>query len=320
MRISRSVTAALLAIALPLAACTTEEELAEPKPVESSSTQTEAENTTEAEAEEKTEPEEAASETYEDVDPVIFDEGGAYVVGGSSGVLGCMAKPGTDYPFNCQITFADPVPPAEDPDGSKFGYPPNIASYDEPTGRFRPEFSPGSQGYMTPPTPLERGQRVTIDGATMTHLHDGGFRVEYKGDSFEVHDGVYSGTPAQEEKPVAKTASGTVNKGEQCGTYTRFGEEMGVYALEDGTTCDQAMSTLKAYFVAEENGEMQGTVTAWTDPQNGWGCFGRYLLPGDTDEPANRKVSCGDTQMNGTKAFDGSGSVVLLDPADAARI
>lgn len=326
MRISHAVAAATLALALPLTACA-EKALEEPELTNNETTSAQAEATTETET-----VTEQAAETYEDVDPSLFDEGGAYVVGGASGVLGCMAKPSTDYPFNCQIKFADPVPPAEDPDGVKLGFPPNIASYDDATGRFRPEFSPGSQGYMDPPTPLEKGKRVTIDGATMTHLHDGGFRVEYKGDSFEVHDGVYSGTPAAnaaqaEDKPSSQAnqaapapAAATSAKGEQCGTWDLGGQTMGVYAVEDGTTCDQAMDSVREYFAAAERGEFQGTATAWTNPANGWGCTSRYILPGDADEPSNRKIACTDSQMDGTKAFAGSGAVALLDPASAARL
>lgn len=323
---AKSAIAMVALTALPLAAC--QADLEEPN----LDLDTAASSPQDAPTETETVTEQAETE-YVDVDPERFKTGSAYIVGGASGVPGCMAKPGQGYPFNCYVSFADPVPPAENPDGVKLGFPPNIASYDEPSGRFRPEFSPGSQGYATTPTPLAKGERTTIDGATMTHLHNGGFRVDYKGAWFEVHDGVFTASKgAQNDEPAtqieeaaapqgpARGTGRTASKGEKCGEWNLHGETMGVYAVEDGTTCHQGMDAIEAYFAAAERGEMQGTVTAWTNPASGWGCTGRYLLPGDSDEPSNRRIACTDTQLDGTKAHLGTGGVVLLTDADAARL
>lgn len=129
--------------------------------------------------------------TYTDVDADRFKEGTGYVVGGASGVLGCTTLSDPSYPITCQIDFHKPLPPVEDDGGVPGEVEANIAIFSTSEGRFVTNHSPGSQGFATPPTPLEKGERVSFGEATLTHLHDGGFRVEYADDAFEVHNGVY---------------------------------------------------------------------------------------------------------------------------------
>lgn len=254
----------------------------------------------------------APADEYEDVDPELFNLGGAYVVGGSpeSGVIGCMAKPDTDYPFNCQVDFTYPVPPAEELGGASAAISPNIVSMSESAGRFITAFSPGSQGYFEPPRPLELGQRVSIDGATITHLTDGGFRVEYQGDAFEVHEGVYARDGEIDEALAA--ASQSVEAGTQCGsTSTPAGGDVAVVASQNDTTCGVAMQVMRGYITALREGQTEGQAAFWTAP-NGWGCFGRWFFPGEDYVGANGKLACGAQDPSGKPAQEGSGEVVGL--------
>lgn len=256
----------------------------------------------------------AAQEEYTDVDPSKFEYG---IVGLDSGVLGCKVSTVEDEtPVFCQVNFAAPLPPVEHNGGAPQIDSPNVAWYKPDRGGFITAFSPGSQGYMNPPTPLNKGERVTIGDAKITHMHDGGIRVEYADDAFEVHDGVYH----RPGKSQSISEENSVAKGEQCGTWTMAGKEFGVFALEDGTTCDVAMNTLAGYSNAAKNGELQGTVTAWTNEKTGWGCIGRYIIDGMEDTPSNRRTACTDTDMSGDPATEGSGGVVLLDPSEAALL
>ncbi|WCZ38642.1 hypothetical protein [Corynebacterium jeddahense] len=320
--------AAALALALPIAltACSAGDA---PETIEVTSTVTE----TPAEDDGATEAQSTASqsettaeattastqaETYEDLDPELFNLGGAYVVGGAdTGVAGCMAKPGTNYPFNCQISFTYPVPPVEDLGGAGTAIAPNVASWKD--GRFITAFSPGSQGYMTPPRPLEQGQRVTIDGATLTHLVDGGFRVEYNGDAFEVHDGVYA-RDGEVDQALAVAAK-PVSRGTQCGsTFTPSLQDVAIVASEDGTTCGTAARVMRDYVHALIDGQTEGQAALWTAP-NGWSCTGRWFFTGEENVGANGKMACAAKSLQGAPVEGhGSGEVVALTAEDRTRL
>lgn len=191
------LTTAAALCALSLTACANNDALNEPDLAE---TQTQTQEQTEEQTPEtvteettvskETTSEEAAPE-YTEVDPERFKEGTGYVIGGASGVLGCMTfRDSPQIDLSCQINFTEPLPPVVD-DGGVPGFPANVATWVVGEG-FTTNHSPGSQGYMTPPTPLNKGETTTIDGFRFTHLHDGGFRVERDGQAFEVHDGVYT--------------------------------------------------------------------------------------------------------------------------------
>ena len=264
--------------------------------------------------EETSESKKAAQDEYTDVDPSKFEYG---IIGLDSGVLGCTVRAAEgETPVFCQVNFAAPLPPVEHNGGATGIDVPNVAWYKPDRGGFITAVSPGSQGYMNPPTPLNKGERVTIDDATITHLHDGGIRVEYADDAFEVHDGVYH----RPGKTQSITEENSVAKGQQCGTMNMNGMEIGVYALEDGTTCDVAMNTVAAYDKALDSGETEGQISAWTNKKTGWGCFARYVLDGQEDLPENRRTACTDTDMRGDPATEGTGGVVLLEPSEATLL
>lgn len=256
---------------------------------------------------------------YEDLDPELFNLGGGYVVAGTSGVGGCMMKTHEpNFRFTCQIGFNHPVPPVEGLGGAPDAVGPNVAAYSDKKGRFVTEYSPGAQGYMETPRALERGQRVTIDGATMTHLHDGGFRVEYQGDAFEVHDRVYAREGDLEA--TRALAAKPVEKGTNCGvTYNANGEDIAVVAAEDGTTCGTAMDIMRSYVRALFDGQTQGSAGLWTAP-NGWGCTGRWFFPDEEYIGGNGKLACGAQDPSGNPASAGSGEVVGLTVNDLGRI
>lgn len=308
MRIAHAVAAATLALALPLTACA-EKALEEPELTKNETTSTQAEATTETET-----VTEQAAETYEDLDPSLFKNG---IVGGSSGVHTCDVDPGDDTsPVSCAIKFAAPFPPVEHNGGAPGIDEPNLVWFKPDRGGFITAYSPGHEWYE-PERTLEKGQRVTIGDATLTHLLDGGFRVEYSGDVFEVHDGVFS----RPGKSQSISEENMANTGGQCGSVEMHGEQWGVYAVQDGTVCDVAMQTVHRYFNAYETGELMGTVTVWDDPENGWGCTGRWVIPGDEEVRTNYKMACLDTRpMSGTKAWEGSGAVAIMQPEDAARL
>ncbi|OFT71491.1 hypothetical protein HMPREF3145_03205 [Corynebacterium sp. HMSC05C01] len=307
-----SILAAVLVTAATLTGCGDSSEQALPEPTVSDSAQDTESTTTASDA-----PETSAEDTqdnYTDVDPSRFEHN---VVGLDSGVFGCrIGRNPDDTPVFCQAAFVDPIPPVEHNGGDPNTKVPNVIWYKPDRGGFITAVSPGSQGYDIQPSHLNEGERVTINNVVITNLNGGGVRVEYGNDAFEVHDGVYS----RPGKTQSITEEHTVAKGEQCGTTDMFGMEMGVYALEDNTTCDVAMGTLEGYKEAAKNGELQGSVTAWTNKNNGWGCLGRYILDGDEDIPSNRRTVCTDTQMSGAKAYEGTGGVVLLDPSEAHRL
>lgn len=281
---------------------------------QASDSKSETSEETTSEEKETSETKKAAQDEYTDVDPSKFEYG---IVGLDSGVLGCTVSIAEgETPVFCQVNFAAPLPPVEHNGGAPQIDEPNVAWYKPDRGGFITAFSPGSQGYMDPPTPLHKGERVTIGDAKITHMHDGGIRVEYADDAFEVHDGVYH----RPGKTQSITEENSVAKGEQCGTWDMAGKEFGVYALEDGTTCDVAMNTLAGYSNAAKNGELQGSVTAWTNEKSGWGCIGRYIIDGMEDTPSNRRTACTDTDMSGDPAVEGSGGVVLLDPSEAGLL
>lgn len=260
------------------------------------------------------------SEEYEDLNPELFNLGGAYVVGGSeeSGLLGCMVQPAVDYPFNCQINFTYPIPPVEKDGVAPEGMSPNVASMGDDDDRFITVFSPGSQGYFEPPLPLEPGQRVTIDGAEITHLHDGGFRVTYRGDAFEVHEGVYA-RDGEIDAALAAAAQ-PVARGTKCGqTYVPSGQDVAVVAVEDGTTCGIAMRVFRGYVSALMAGEPEGQAAFWTAP-NGWGCFARWFFPDEEYVGANGKLACSAQDPSGVPAQEGSGEVVGLSLEDRNRL
>ena len=294
MRTLPTLAATLLA-AVTLSACTTaDQNTADETPTPEESAQS---TSTQAEA-------------YEELDPELFNNGGAYVVGGSeeSGLLGCMAQPAADYPFNCQINFTYPIPPVEKDGVAPEGMSPNVASMGDDDDRFITVFSPGSQGYFEPPRPLGPGKRVTIDGAEITHLHDGGFRVTYRGDAFEVHEGVYA-RDGEIDAALAAAAQ-PVARGTKCGqTYAPSGQGVAVVAVEDGTTCGIAMRVFRGYVSALMAGEPEGQAAFWIAP-NGWGCFARWFFPDEEYVGANGKLACGANDRAGTPAKDGSGEVV----------
>lgn len=308
-----SFLAAALVAAATLTGCSDSSEQALPEPTVSDSAPDAESTTTTSDAPETTT--EGNNDKYTDVDPSLFKQG--FVGIETDGVHACqVGLTPDDTPVFCTAKFVDPIPPVEHNGGDPNAKEPNAIWYKPDRGGYITVYSPGSQGYLDPLQPLNKGERVTINDVVITNLNGGGVRVEYGNDAFEIHDGVYS----RPGKTQSITEEHTVAKGEQCGTTDMFGMEMGVYALEDNTTCDVAMSTLEGYKEAAKNGELQGSVTAWTNKNNGWGCLGRYILDGDEDIPSNRRTVCTDTQMNGAKAFEGTGGVVLLDPSDAHRL
>lgn len=325
MHISRApriftLAAASLIAAAALSGCgsSSDDALEEPtfdtsaEPSTSEKTPSEEEKT--SKEEETSESKKAAQDEYTDVDPSKFEYG---IVGLDSGVLGCTVRTAEgETPVFCQVNFAAPLPPVEHNGGAPQIDEPNVAWYKPDRGGFITAFSPGSQGYMDPPTPLHKGERVTIGDAKITHMHDGGIRVEYADDAFEVHDGVYH----RPGKTQSISEENSVAKGERCGTWDMAGKEFGVYALEDGTTCDVAMNTVAAYDKALDNGETEGQISAWTNKKTGWGCFARYVLDGQEDLPENRRVACSDSDRRGDPATEGSGGVVLLDPSEAGLL
>lgn len=329
MHISRarhttSFAATALIVAATLTGCGDSSEQALPEPTVTGSAQnsdpsepasetpeSSTEETTESKADKK---KDKKKDEYTDVDPSRFEHN---VVGLESGVFGCrIGRNPDDTPVFCQAKFVDPIPPVEHTGGDPNTKIPNVIWYKPDRGGFITAVSPGSQGYDIQPNHLNEGERVTINDVVITNLNGGGVRVEYGNDTFEVHDGVYS----RPGKTQSITEEHTVAKGEQCGTSDILGTEMGVYALEDNTTCDVAMMTLEGYKEAAKNGEIQGSVSAWTNEKNGWGCIGRYRLGDDEDLPENRRTACTDSQMNGAKAFEGSGGVILLNPSEAHRL
>ena len=325
MHISRAhriftLAAASLIAAATLTGCgnSSNEALEEPTFDSSAESSTSGETPSEEEKtskeEETSESKKAAQDEYTDVDPSKFEYG---IVGLDSGVLGCTVRAVEgETPVFCQVNFAAPLPPVEHNGGAVGIDEPNVAWYKPDRGGFITAVSPGSQGYMNPPTPLNKGERVTIDGATITHMHDGGIRVEYADDAFEVHDGVYH----RPGKTQSISEENSVAKGEQCGTWNMAGKEFGVYAFEEGTTCDVAMNTVAAYDKALDSGETEGQISAWTNKKTGWGCFARYVLDGQEDLPEKRRVSCSDSDRRGDPATEGTGGVVLLDPSEAALL
>lgn len=325
MQLSRApriftLAAASLIAAATLSGCgsSSDDALEEPTFDSSAEPSTSEEAPSEEEApskeEETSESKKAAQDEYTDVDPSKFEYG---IVGLDSGVLGCtVSTVEGETPVFCQVNFAAPLPPVEHNGGATGIDVPNVAWYKPDRGGVITAVSPGSQGYMNPPTPLNKGERVTIDDATITHLHDGGIRVEYADDAFEVHDGVYH----RPGKTQSITEENSVAKGQQCGTMNMNGMEIGVYALEDGTTCDVAMNTVAAYDKALDSGETEGQISAWTNKKTGWGCFARYVLDGQEDLPENRRVACSDSDRRGDPATEGSGGVVLLDPSEAGLL
>ena len=278
---------------------------------QASDSKSETSEETPSEEKETSESKKAAQDEYTDVDPSKFEYG---IVGLDSGVLGCtVSTVEGETPVFCQVNFASPLPPVEHNGGATGIDVPNVAWYKPDRGGFITAVSPGSQGYMNPPTPLNKGERVTIGDAKITHMHDSGIRVEYADDAFEVHDGVYH----RPGKTQSISEENSVSKGQQCGTMNMNGMEIGVYALEDGTTCDVAMNTVAAYDKALDSGETEGQISAWTNKKTGWGCFARYVLDGQKDLPENRRVACSDSDRRGDPATEGSGGVVLLDPSEA---
>lgn len=320
MRIHSAAKAALAAVALtalPLTAC--QADLEEPELDAAGTTTLATPTETETVTEEVVE--------YVEVDPARFKEGTGYVVGGSSGVSGCMIVPGSDYPTTCQIKYEDPVPPAEDFGGAPEGLAPNVATYNEKESRFRAEHSPGAQGYATPPTPLNKGERTTIDGFILTHLNDGGFRVEYKDAWFELHGGIYEASPAAKpaensnknetsNAAAAETAPGGTVCGEIAGP---MGPDLYVIATKYDTTCGPAMEAMNGYMDALNDGQTEGQAAFWTAP-NGWGCTARWFFPDEEYVGANGKMSCGAASPSGEPAKEGSGEVVALTEEDRKKV
>lgn len=257
-------------------------------------------------------------EPYVDVDPTLFIEGSGATVAGTpgSGVSGCYLIDKTpDDPrltalVVCQARFRYPTPDIEFDGG--WPDPPfaNVASFDFDTEEFQTGMSPGSQGFMYPPRALEPGERVTIYGTTIYHLHDGGFRAERDGTGYEVHKGVIqhdwdsTDRVAQSKEPV--------DKGTVCGrVYSLNNKDLLVVAAEDGTICPTAMDAMDGYIKALREGDssIQGNAALWQSPE-GWGCSGRYFFDDEEYVGANGKLSCSES----------SGSVVALEPDELSRL
>lgn len=327
MHIHSAAKAALAAVALtalPLAAC--QADLEEPELDAAGTTTLATPTETETVTEEVVE--------YVEVDPARFKEGTGYVVGGGSsdgksesGVSVCVINPGDDYPANCQTKFQDPVPPAEEFYGVPPNFDPNVVAYYKEEQRFRAEHSPGAQGYATPPTPLKKGERTTIDGFILTHLKDGGFRVEYKGAWFELHGGIYEASPAAKpaensDKNLTSNAAATETApgGTVCGEITGpMGQDLYVIATKYDTTCGPAMEAMNGYMDALNDGQTEGQAAFWTAP-NGWGCTARWFFPDEEYVGANGKMSCGAASPSGEPAKEGSGEVVALTEEDRKKV
>lgn len=269
-----------------------------------------------------------AEEQYVDVDPELFIEGSGATIAGTpgSGVLGCYLSDETPDDerlsalVSCQARFRHPMPEIEFDGG--WPAPPfaNVASFNFETGEFETGMSPGSQGFMYPPRALEPGERVTIYGTTIYHLHDGGFRAERAGVGYEVHKGVIqhdwdaTDRVAQSKEPVPK---GTV-----CGVaYALDGQERLVVAAEDNTICPTAMDTMDAYIQALRGGDssVQGSAALWQSPEN-WSCSGRYFFDDEEYVGANGKLTCREGGLDGAAAAEGSGSVVALKLDELGRL
>lgn len=287
-------------------------------------TTTMTEQVTEEVAEAATE-EPAAQDRYTEVAPERFLLGTAYVIGGDGDQWfhDCFFKTAADTRPFCHVSFVDPVPPAENPDGISTGRTPNIIAWDETQQRFSPHYSPGAETPLGT-QPLKQGEQVTLNGLTVTHLHEGGYRVTMGDAAFEMHDGVYTTTDPVAPEPAAAPAPEappqTAAYGESCGTVeSSMGGAYEVMALEDGTTCDVALDVMHGYVDAWATGAVEGQAGFWTAP-NGWGCANGWFLPGDEQIRANAKNTCGDSDRAGRPASEGSGSFVALRPDEVGRL
>ena len=96
---------------------------------------------------------------------------------------------------------------------------------------------------------------------------------------------------SHEEKPTEeKPDDGLDPAGTICGEVDSFT----IVTLNDGLSCDEAMTVFNDYMSGSPSGTPpQGSGAFWDAP-NGWFCGGNnFLFPGDEDQKFNKYPSCG---------------------------
>lgn len=96
---------------------------------------------------------------------------------------------------------------------------------------------------------------------------------------------------SHEEKPSEeKPDDGLDPAGTICGEVDSFT----IVTLNDGLSCDEAMTVFNDYMSGSPSGTPpQGSGAFWDAP-NGWFCGGNnFLFPGDEDQKFNKYPSCG---------------------------